>query len=133
MSENSEEKKYKVVLVEDDENIAKLFTYNLKKAGYDCVHGFNGQEGFDLVKSFMPDLIISDIMMPEVDGFQFRRMLMGEPELKSITFIFLTAKRGEDDVLQGYDLDIQEYILKTASPKIVLAKLSAIIDRKSVV
>jgi len=127
MSENSEEKKYKVVLVEDDENIAKLFTYNLKKAGYDCVHGFNGQEGFDLVKSFMPDLIISDIMMPEVDGFQFRRMLMGEPELKSIPFIFLTAKGGEDDVLQGYDLDIQEYILKTASPKIVLAKLSAII------
>ena len=127
MSENSEEKKYKVVLVEDDENIAKLFTYNLKKAGYDCVHGFNGQEGFDLVKSFMPDLIISDIMMPEVDGFQFRRMLMGEPELKSIPFIFLTAKGGEDDVLQGYDLDIQEYILKTVSPKIVLAKLSAII------
>jgi len=127
MSENSEEKKYKVVLVEDDENIAKLFTYNLKKAGYDCVHGFNGQEGFDLVKSFMPDLIISDIMMPEVDGFQFRRMLMGEPELKSIPFIFLTAKGSEDDVLQGYDLDIQEYILKTASPKIVLAKLSAII------
>jgi len=54
-------------------------------------------------------------------------MLMGEPELKSIPFIFLTAKGSEDDVLQGYDLDIQEYILKTASPKIVLAKLSAII------
>jgi sigma-B regulation protein RsbU (phosphoserine phosphatase) len=126
MSENSE-KKYKVVLVEDDENIAKLFTYNLKKAGYECVHGFNGLEGFDLVKSFKPDLIISDIMMPEVDGFQFRRMLMNEPELKSIPFIFLTAKGSEDDVLQGYDLDIQEYILKTASPKIVLAKLSAII------
>lgn len=127
MAENSEEKKYKVVLVEDDENIAKLFSYNLKKAGYDCVHGFNGQEGFDLVKSFKPDLIISDIMMPEVDGFQFRRMLMDEPELKSIPFIFLTAKGSEDDMLKGYDLDIQEYILKTASPKIVLAKLAAIL------
>lgn len=127
MAENSEEKKYKIVLVEDDENIAKLFSYNLKKAGYECVHGFNGQEGFDLVKSFKPDLIISDIMMPEVDGFQFRRMLMKDPELKSIPFIFLTAKGSEDDMLQGYDLDIQEYILKTASPKIVLAKLAAIL------
>jgi len=127
MTDNSEEVKYKILLVEDDENIAKLFTYNLKKAGYDYRHGQNGQEGFDLVKSFKPDLIIRDIMMPEVDGFQFRRMLMAEPELKSIPFIFLTAKGGEDDVLKGYDLDIQEYILKTASPKIVLAKLAAIL------
>lgn len=127
MPEKSLEIKYKILLVEDDENIAKLFMYNLKKAGYDCRHGQNGQEGFELVQSFKPDLIISDIMMPEVDGFQFRRMLMNDPELKSIPFIFLTAKGGEDDVLQGYDLDIQEYILKTASPKIVLAKLSAIL------
>lgn len=127
MEENLEEKKYKIVLVEDDENIAKLFLYNLKKAGYQCVHGNNGQEGYELVKSFKPDLIISDIMMPEVDGFEFRRMLMNEPELKTIPFIFLTAKGSEDDMLKGYDLDIQEYILKTASPKIVLAKLSAIL------
>lgn len=127
MTENTEEKKYKILLVEDDENIAKLFSYNLKKAGYDYRLGQNGQEGFELVKSFKPDLIMSDIMMPEVDGFQFRKMLMDDPELKSIPFIFLTAKGGEDDVLKGYDLDIQEYILKTASPKIVLAKLAAIL------
>jgi sigma-B regulation protein RsbU (phosphoserine phosphatase) len=119
--------KYKILLVEDDENIAKLFTYNLSRAGYEVQHKINGQEGFDCVKTFLPDLIISDIMMPEVDGFEFRRMLLKEPDLKSIPFIFLTAKGGEDDILQGYDLEIQEYIIKTASPKVVLAKVSAII------
>ncbi len=119
--------RYKILLVEDDENIAKLFTYNLSREGYEVLHKLNGQEGFDCAKAFMPDLIISDIMMPEVDGFEFRRMLLKEPVLKSIPFIFLTAKGGEEDILLGYDLDIQEYIIKTASPKVVLAKVSAII------
>lgn len=119
--------KYKILLVEDDDNIAKLFKYNLTKAGYSVEHKINGEEGFEAVKSFMPDLIISDIMMPEVDGFEFRQMLLDEPEFKSIPFIFLTAKGAEEDILKGYELDIQEYIIKTASPKIVLAKVDAII------
>lgn len=59
---------YKILLVEDDENIAKLFKYNLTKAGYRVEHKINGAEGFEAVKSLIPDLIISDIMMPEVDG-----------------------------------------------------------------
>ncbi len=118
---------YKILLVEDDQNIAKLFVYNLTKAGYQVEHRINGQLGFDCVKSFKPDLIISDIMMPEVDGFEFRQMLLEDPEVKSIPFIFLTAKGAEEDVLRGYELDIQEYIIKTSSPKIVLAKVSAII------
>ncbi|MBU1095123.1 MAG: SpoIIE family protein phosphatase [Bacteroidetes bacterium] len=124
---DSNSSKYKILLVEDDENIAKLFVYNLKKAGYIIEHRINGKEGFDYVKTFMPDLIISDIMMPDVDGFEFRRLLLSEPELRSIPFIFLTAKGSEEDILQGYDLEIQEYIIKTSSPKIVLAKVSAII------
>lgn len=127
MSDNSTGGKYKILLVEDDENIARLFKYNLTKAGYECDHAINGREGFDHVKTFKPHLIISDIMMPEVDGFEFRQMLMNDSALKSIPFIFLTAKGSEEDILRGYDLDIQEYIIKTASPKVVLAKLSAVL------
>ena len=126
----NDKSKYKVLLVEDDENIARLFSYNLKKAGFICEHGIDGQEGFELTKSFNPDLIISDIMMPEVNGFEFREMLLENPKFKSIPFIFLTAKGSEDDVLKGYDLDIQEYIIKTASPKIIMAKLKAILKSR---
>lgn len=127
MSDNLNESTGKILLVEDDKNIAKLFMYSLEKAGYDCKRAENGQIGFDMVKQFGPDLILSDIMMPEVDGFQFREMLMKDEDLKTIPFIFLTAKGAEDDILRGYDLGIQEYILKTSSPKIILAKVSAII------
>lgn len=123
----SKSSKPKILLVEDEQNIARLFKFNLSKAGYDVKHAINGEEGFKMVKSFEPDLIISDIMMPMVDGFKFRKMLMLDSKLKSIPFIFLTAKGSEDEILNGYDYDIQEYIVKTSSPKIILAKLKAII------
>lgn len=123
----AEENKATILLVEDDPNISRLFKHNLTKAGYNCVAAMNGQEGFDAATEHNPDLIISDIMMPEVDGYEFRRMLLAQDDLKEIPFIFLTAKGEEDDVLQGYELEIEEYIIKTSSPKIVLAKVNAIL------
>lgn len=117
----------KILLVEDEFNIAKLFKYNLTKAGYECEVATNGREGFTMAEKVKPDLIISDVMMPEVDGFEFRKMLLENPDLKKIPFVFLTAKAEEDDILEGYNLEIEDYIIKTSSPKIVLAKVSAIL------
>ncbi|MHB8578562.1 MAG: response regulator [Ignavibacteriaceae bacterium] len=117
----------KILLVDDDATLAKLFQYNLIKAGFDCETASNPEEGFIKAKKNIPDLIISDIMMPDVDGFQFRKMLLSEPELKSIPFVFLTSKSEEDDILVGYDLGITDYVLKTAGPRVVVAKVSAII------
>lgn len=126
------EDKYKILLVEDDKNIARLIRYNLEKGGFDVKHGINGAEGFELVKEFEPDIIISDIMMPVVDGYAFRKMLLKEKEYASIPFVFLTAKGEEDDILQGYDLEIQEYIIKTSSPKIILAKINSLLKSSAV-
>ncbi|NOX17231.1 MAG: SpoIIE family protein phosphatase [Chlorobi bacterium] len=128
MSDNSQQK---ILLVEDEPNIAMLFKYNLTKAGYICETASNGQIGFEKVSSFEPDLIISDIMMPEVDGFEFRKMLLTDSELAKIPFIFLTAKGSEEDILNGYDMDIEEYIIKTSSPRIVLAKIAAVLKVKA--
>lgn len=119
--------KQKVLLVEDEESIAKLMLYNLKKAGYQYEWAENGLEGYLLAKSFQPDIIVSDIMMPEVDGYQFRKQLLKDPKLKLIPFIFLTAKGDEDDILEGYDLQIEDYIVKTSGAKIILAKISALL------
>jgi sigma-B regulation protein RsbU (phosphoserine phosphatase) len=129
--QNDKENKYKILLVEDEPNIAKLFQYNLTKAGYICETAENGKSGIEKLSEFHPDLIISDIMMPEVDGFQFRAMLTEDPILGKIPFVFLTAKGSEEDILQGYDLDIEDYIIKTSSPKIVMAKVSAILKSKA--
>ena len=117
----------KILLVEDDQNIARLISYNLDKNGYDCRIAVDGEQGFNMVKEFKPDLIISDIMMPEVDGFEFRTMLMEEEDYKNIPFIFLTAKGAEEDILKGYELGIQDYIVKTSSPKVILAKVAALL------
>ncbi|MFA7228015.1 MAG: fused response regulator/phosphatase [Melioribacteraceae bacterium] len=117
----------RILLVEDEFNIAKLFNYNLTKAGFQCEVAGNGKEGYELAEKIKPDLIISDVMMPEVDGYEFRRLLLNNPELKQIPFVFLTAKGEEEDILQGYDLEIEDYIIKTSSPKVVIAKVSAIL------
>lgn len=117
----------KIVLVDDDISLAKLFQYNLNKSGFACEIAIGAEEGFKLAKSFMPDVIISDIMMPKIDGFQFRSMLLNDSDLKSIPFIFLTSKGAEDDILRGYDLGIADYVLKTAGPRVVVAKVNATI------
>lgn len=117
----------KIVLVDDDFSLAKLFQYNLRKAGFDCRVADGVAAGLKLAREVMPDIIISDIMMPVQDGFEFRKLLLEDSDLKSIPFIFLTSKGGEEDILEGYDLGIADYVLKTAGPRVVVAKVSAII------
>ena len=118
----------KVLLVDDDPSLTKLFSHSLKKGNYDCVVANSAEEGFSLAKSLSPDIIISDIMMPNVDGFTFRKMLLDDLQLKSIPFVFLTAKNNEKDILDGYDLDITDYVVKTSGTKVVVAKVSAILN-----
>ena len=125
-STNEDASIVKIALIDDDNTIAQLFQYNLNKAGFDCKVAYNAEEGYKLIKSFMPDLIICDIMMPKTDGLQFRKLILENSGIASIPFIFLTAKGNEQDILDGYNLDITDYIIKTAGPKVVVAKVRAI-------
>jgi len=119
--------KTKILLVDDDNTLLKLFQYNLNKEGFECTAVSGAEEGFKTAKIIKPDIIVSDIMMPQIDGYEFRKMLLDDSELKGIPFVFLTAKGGESDILEGYDLGITDYVLKTAGPKVVVAKVGAII------
>ena len=122
--------KPKILLVEDEPSVATLFQFNLKKANYEVTLASNGEEGLKLAKTEKFDLILSDIMMPVLDGYQFRKQLLGDEILRNIPFVYLTAKGSEEDILSGYDLEIDEYIIKTSPPKIVIAKLNAILSSK---
>lgn len=117
----------KILLVDDDISLAKLFKYNLTKSGFECETTNAVEDAMQILKKFTPDIIISDIMMPKYDGYQFRKLLLEDNDLKSIPFIFLTSKSGEDDILDGYDLGIADYVIKTAGPRVVVAKVSAIL------
>lgn len=117
----------KVLLVDDDVLLIRLFEYNLTKAGFEVKSANNGFQALDAIKAFQPDIIVSDIMMPDMDGFELRKNILKEPELKSIPFVFLTAKGDEQDILEGYDLEVEDYIIKTSGPRILVAKVSAIL------
>ncbi len=128
VEEAFQQDKTKILLVDDDNTMSRLFQYNLNKEGFECLTASSAEEGLEKAKSFQPDIIISDIMMPKTDGFEFRKMILKNDELKGIPFVFLTAKGDESDILDGYGLGITDYVIKTAGPRIVVAKVSAIIQ-----
>ena len=127
LSESFSKQIPKILLVDDDLSLTKLFSHSLNKENYNCIVANSAEEGFNIAKSISPDIIISDIMMPNIDGFTFRKMVLDDLQLKSIPFVFLTAKNNEKDILDGYNLDITDYVIKTSGTKVVVAKVSAIL------
>jgi sigma-B regulation protein RsbU (phosphoserine phosphatase) len=116
-----------ILLVDDDISVAKLYQFNLKKADFNCQIASNVEDGFKLAKELHPDLIISDVIMPDIGGFEFRKMILNDQELNSIPFIFLTSKEDEKDILDGYELGVNDYMIKNTGPNILTAKVRALI------
>ncbi len=121
----------KVVIIDDDKAVLTMYQAGLVKTGVDCQIAHNAVEGLKLVKTFQPDLIVADVMMPEVDGFEFREKLLREPDLSSIPFVFLSNLGSDQQVLHGFDKDITDYILKASGYKVVIAKISALLKSLS--
>ena len=103
---------YKVLVADDEANIVKIMEFELKKSGYQVMTANDGQEALELVKANPPDLILSDIMMPRMDGYELCREVKKDPALRGIPFIFLTAKTGLENRIQGYILGATKYITK---------------------
>ncbi|MCW9097655.1 MAG: response regulator [Ignavibacteriaceae bacterium] len=117
----------KVLVVDDDKAALTIYQSGLSKVGIDCKTASNVKDGLGIIKTFMPDLIIADILMPDINGFEFREMLLQNSELSSIPFVFLSNKATEKDILDGYEKDITDYIVKEQGHKIFIARVSAII------
>ncbi len=127
IEDNLDDRKPLVLLVDDDLFIKKVLEYGFKEAGLDCITADNSMEGIEKAQIMKPDIILSDLMMPEIDGFEFRRMTQKDPVLRDIPFIFLTSVSDENAVLKGYDLDIKDYIIKTSNPKLISVRVKNII------
>lgn len=117
----------KVIIVDDDKAALAMYKSGLVKLGIDCQTVSNAKEGLKLAKSFQPDLIVADVMMPEIDGYEFREKLLNEPELASVPFVFLSNLGSDQQILQGFDKEITDYILKASGYKIVVAKISSLL------
>ena len=120
----------KILIVEDEEDVQELIRYNLEKDGYLTQSALNGREALDKAKSGVPDLILLDLMLPEVDGLEVCKLLKADAETRSIPVIMLTAKGTEADIVAGLEMGADDYITKPFSPRVLLARVKAVIRRQ---
>ena len=121
--------KEKILIVEDEKNIAKLIRYNLEKEGYECYMAKSGEGGLETLKKYAIDLMILDIMLPGIDGFDVCRTIKQDARLKTIPIIILTAKGEEVDRIVGLELGADDYIVKPFSPRELILRIKAILKR----
>ena len=116
----------KILIVEDEPQINRLVELVLQSAGYYKIRkAYDGREALNLIKIEKPDLILLDIMIPEIDGFELCKMIKNDNNLKSVQIIMLTAKKMEEDILKGFESGAIDYISKLFSNRILLARIKA--------
>jgi two-component system phosphate regulon response regulator PhoB len=121
--------KEKILVVDDEEDILELVRYNLSREGYDITCTTSGEKTLALVKADPPQLIILDLMLPGIDGLGVAKDLKSNDRTKQIPIIMLTAKGEEADVVTGLELGADDYITKPFSPRILTARVRAVLRR----
>ncbi|MBI5588563.1 MAG: response regulator transcription factor [Deltaproteobacteria bacterium] len=122
---------YKILAVDDEADILKLLEYNLKKAGFRVVTAKDGPEGLHLARRERPNLILLDIMLPDMDGAEILKRLKTEDSTRHIPVVMLTAKGEEIDRVLGFELGAEDYITKPFSPRELVLRVRAILKRAS--
>lgn len=121
----------KILLVDDEQDILDLIKYNLEKEGFEVQTANNGREGLREARVFLPDLILLDVMMPEMDGMETCIQMKDLPELRHTIIAFLTA-RGEDySQIAGFEAGADDYITKPIKPRVLVSRVKALLRRKS--
>lgn len=116
----------KILIVEDDVKTANLLRLYLRQAGYNAETANDGYTGLEMARQMQPDLVVLDLMLPNLDGLDICRLIRLE---SSVPIIILTAKSTEDDVLRGLELGADDYITKPFSPREVVARVKTVLRR----
>lgn len=120
---------YKILLVDDEPDILEFLSYNLKKEGYTTYTAGTGRQALDVAKKNFPNLIILDVMMPDLDGIETCREIRAIDGLKDVLIAFLTA-RGEDySQIAGFDAGADDYITKPIKPRVFVSRIKALLRR----
>jgi two-component system alkaline phosphatase synthesis response regulator PhoP len=120
-----------ILVAEDDETIAELIRYNLEKSGFRVSCRSSGEKALLAAGAETPDLVILDILLPGIDGIQVCRLLRGEQKTREVPIIMVTAKGEENDIVEGLDVGADDYITKPFSPKVLLARVQAVMRRRA--
>ena len=119
----------KILIVDDDRTIRMTLRRHLEKNGYIVADAISGVEALKYFHEDTPDLVVSDVMMPEMDGFEFCRRLRSSPSGQLIPFIFLTSLAEVDDRIEGHKIGADDYVLKPFAPRELVAKVEAQLER----
>ncbi|MFN3402900.1 MAG: response regulator transcription factor [Cytophagaceae bacterium] len=123
-------KKKKILITDDEPSIIELLEYNLRREGYTIKTCDNGKEAIVIAKTFIPDLILLDIMMPELDGIETCRQLRTISSLKNTIIIFLTARSEEYTEVAGFEVGANDFITKPIKPRALMSRISAVLRRE---
>ncbi len=127
----SQIKKNKVLIVDDEPDILELLKYNLEKEGYEVKTALDGKKAVAVAKTFLPELILMDIMMPVMDGVEACRVLRATPEMLNTYIIFLTARTEEYSEVAGFDVGADDYLTKPIKPRALMSRINSLFKREA--
>ncbi len=127
----SQSKKNKVLIVDDEPDILEMLKYNLEKEGYEVKTAPDGKKAVAVAKTFLPELIVMDIMMPVMDGVEACRILRAIPEMLNTYIIFLTARTEEYSEVAAFDGGADDYLTKPIKPRALMSRINALFRREA--
>ncbi|OPX35513.1 hypothetical protein B1H10_01100 [candidate division KSB1 bacterium 4484_188] len=120
---------HKILIVDDNPHVLRLLQISLSKAGYQIFQAKNGDEGLTKANDLQPDLIISDVMMPDTDGIEFCWMIRENSKIPMVPFIFLTSLEDKDMEIRGFRAGADEYLIKPVDRSVLLGKVETLLKR----
>jgi len=123
--------KERILVVDDEEDILELVSYNLTREGYQVLCAKSGEEALDMARKELPDLMVLDLMLPGMDGLEVTKVLKSVNQTVNIPIVMLTAKGEEPDIVTGLELGADDYMTKPFSPRILVARVRAVLRRQS--
>ncbi|HON09000.1 MAG TPA: response regulator transcription factor [Verrucomicrobiota bacterium] len=121
----------KVLVVDDEQDVLELLTYNLKQAGYEVLSAEDGKEALWKVRVYSPDIIVLDIMLPIIDGLEVCKALKKDPQNSKIPIIMLTARANESDRIKGFESGADDYLVKPFSVRELILRIKRLLESDS--
>ena len=119
-----------ILVADDEEDLRELVAYRLTRSGYRVIGAGDGQEALELAVERTPDLMVLDVMMPKLDGYELTRRVRAEAALRSIPVILLTARSQESDIDRGFEVGADDYLKKPFNPDELVARVRAVLGRR---
>ncbi len=119
----------KILIAEDERDIRDLVAFTLRFAGHEVIAATNGEEALELAPKVNPDLILMDVRMPRMTGYEACKAMKANPDLKDIPVVFLSAKGQESEIQQGMEAGAEEYLLKPFAPDLLTNRVKSILAK----